>query len=426
MKKLFLFLLSVFIMNAVFPQLSINAELRPRTEFRNGYKSLNTSSNTPAMLVSQRTRLAFGYSSDWLKSRISFQDVREWGDESRISSTGVFGDDASVDMNEAWVEMSFFNHSALKIGRQYFEYDDARLLAKRNWNQNSLSYDGLLYKYSNQGWAVDAAVSLNNEEDNKFGQEYPSGKFKTLDFLHIQKSLGDFSFSGLVLLTGITKNDTSETLYTKGSFGMNINYKAESVLGFASLYYQCGKNARGMQVMAYNFNASGGYTWEKLRLTAGFSILSGNEPKLSDSVTPGVDRQFDLFYGARHRYYGEMDFFSNVSGSTGSAGLIDVFTIINFEISEKINAYLGYHYFANQYRIINKTTAEKLDVSLASEFDTGILVAFAKGVGLKGGVSALLANQTLEVLQGVENKASSISSWFWLQLTVKPEFIFGK
>ncbi|MCF8364136.1 MAG: alginate export family protein [Bacteroidales bacterium] len=423
MKILLSFLMFFFLMTSAWSQLSINAEIRPRAEIRNGYKSLNTDQNAPALLIGQRTRLAFFYTKDWLATGVSFQDVRLWGDETLVSSTGVFGDNASVDMNEAWLEMRFFGHSAIKVGRQYFEYDDARLLAKRNWNQNSISYDGLLYKYNKQGWAFDAAFSLNNNKDNKFGQEYPSGKFKTLDFLHLQKTFGDFKVSGLALMTGVTKNDTSETLYVKGSFGMNLNYKSNPLNAYASVYYQCGKNGEGNKVHAYNINASGTYIRSKLRVSTGFSMISGNKPSLSGSAGSESDRQFDLLYGARHRYYGEMDYFNNVPGSTGGAGLIDVFAIIDYNISAKMNTYLGYHYFANQYNILNGTNAEKLDRSLASEFDLGFLITFTKVVNLNGGVAILLPNQTLEIIQGVQQKASAISNWVWVQLIVKPEFV---
>lgn len=41
-------------------QLEISAEIRPRTEFRNGFKSLNSKGEHPALFTEQRSRLNLG------------------------------------------------------------------------------------------------------------------------------------------------------------------------------------------------------------------------------------------------------------------------------------------------------------------------------------------------------------------------------
>ena len=62
-----------------YSQLTISGELRPRAEYRNGYKTLTPDDSEAALFVSQRTRLNTMYSTDDYTFFVSFQDVRVWG-----------------------------------------------------------------------------------------------------------------------------------------------------------------------------------------------------------------------------------------------------------------------------------------------------------------------------------------------------------
>ncbi|MFO7863456.1 MAG: hypothetical protein R6U85_05610, partial [Salinivirgaceae bacterium] len=88
--------ISIFSSQLSHAQLQINAQYRPRFELRDGYRKLASPESTPSALMSQRTRLSLSYKSDNLKLVFSPQDVRVWGDENLSSSTGVYGDDASL------------------------------------------------------------------------------------------------------------------------------------------------------------------------------------------------------------------------------------------------------------------------------------------------------------------------------------------
>ena len=61
-------------------ELDVNLQLRPRFEYRNGYKELMKDGEYPTSIISQRSRLNFDYKQDKLKASISLQNVRVWGD----------------------------------------------------------------------------------------------------------------------------------------------------------------------------------------------------------------------------------------------------------------------------------------------------------------------------------------------------------
>ncbi len=425
MKKIIISLILMgFLPMLALAQFTVNAELRPRAEIRKGYKQLPDSVSVPSAIISQRTRIGFTYQNEWLKTSVTLQDARVWGDENTFNSTGVYGDTASIDLYEGWLELSFLKYSSLKIGRQVFDYDDTRLLSTRNWGQTGISYDAILYKYAKDSWNIDAAISLNNKLDNTFGNNYPSGKMKTLNFVRIAKKINaDLTVSAIGLASGYTPDSKSETIYMRGSYGVYANYKKSPLNLWTSFYYQNGRNSKGIDVNAWNWNVFGEYSFGKLGLNAGLTILSGD--KTNDSGDK--DQLFDLLYGNRHRYYGLMDNFNNLPKSTSNGGLLDAFAGVNYQISQKTKISADYHYFAlqqNEVKLAGVNT--KLDSQLASEIDLHFRTNFSKVVYLEGGYSMMLPTSTMEIVQGLGEGKSEFSYWGWLMLTVKPEIFSSK
>jgi len=72
-------------------EFEISAELRPRFEFRHGYKTLSDDSIDPAVFVSQRTRLNLGYKSEKINTYFSVQNLRVWGDVPTLAASDKNG-----------------------------------------------------------------------------------------------------------------------------------------------------------------------------------------------------------------------------------------------------------------------------------------------------------------------------------------------
>lgn len=75
-RKLFLTgtLILLFFSNA-WSQVTIDAEFRPRTEYRDGFRKPIADTLNPALLTVQRTRLNFDYKSASINARLSLQDA---------------------------------------------------------------------------------------------------------------------------------------------------------------------------------------------------------------------------------------------------------------------------------------------------------------------------------------------------------------
>ncbi len=85
MRKLILFALFGVFSHAAFAQFTVTGEVRPRFEYRNGFKTLRPENDfTPASFIEQRTRVYFNYQKEKLKLHIALQDVRMWGNHNQI------------------------------------------------------------------------------------------------------------------------------------------------------------------------------------------------------------------------------------------------------------------------------------------------------------------------------------------------------
>jgi len=216
-----IFLMNVFYCNNfVFGQFSMSSEVRPRFEYRNGYGRLPTLNDKPAYFISQRSRLNINFKNSKFRSVFAFQDVRVWGDATIYKSTGVHGNDSSIDLYQGYFEWLFNDRSSVRIGRQVLAYDDERLLSIRNWNQHGLAYDAFLFKIQFDHWEAHMGVSLNNSRENKYGNIYEQNKMKNLNFIHLQRSLENIGhFSLIAVGSGYTASDSSEVIYMRGTTG---------------------------------------------------------------------------------------------------------------------------------------------------------------------------------------------------------------
>ena len=413
----FIFLILLLLSSTSKAQFSIDAELRPRTELRHGYKQLPIEDNEAAYFISQRSRLNFNYKKEKYRMGFSLQDVRVWGDEDLYSSTGVKGNNASLDLYQAWLWLKLGTNSFVKIGRQQWSYDNQRLLAGRNWGQHGVVYDGVLYGYKRNNLQLDLGLSLNNDSENLFGNEYTPDKMKFLDFIYLKNSFSDNSYISFTsILSGYQKEEESETIYVTATFGPYLKITQENYSIMGDIFYQTGTNQTGENINAYMFSISGDYQIsDPFNTGIGLDWLSG------ESSASG-DNSFDILYGGRHRFFGEMDYFSNLVKSTSDLGLRDFYARMNYQFNSAHSIKLNYHYFSLQDEI-SFLGSSNLDKSLGSEVDLIYQYKANIPVDLRIGFSMFFPTETMEYLQLAE--PGDFSYFSYLMLTFKPE-LFSK
>jgi hypothetical protein len=233
-----IYLLSHFCFSAR-AQLSLTGQLRVRTEYRNGYGTLETIGNQPAFLTSQRARVNINYQSARVIFQASVQDVRVWGaDASTINNA----DGARLSVHEAWAELVLANardsslgHSpveyfGIRVGRQELVYDDQRLLGNLDWLQQARRHDAIVFRLANKGWQADIGFGFNQNTDafNYNGTFYTPANVPA----YVKDSKGNLAAvpSGFIPLTnaaGVSVRNGSPSLVAAPSTnGATQDYKS--------------------------------------------------------------------------------------------------------------------------------------------------------------------------------------------------------
>ncbi len=356
-------ILVLFLMTAILTanaQFVIDGSFRARFQGFHGYKAPVNNETEATFGVDQQSRLNFNYTNEKYSAKLTLQDARVWGSDDMWGATGNQRNSYGLGVYEAWVELKTGAKSAVKVGRQEWNYNGGRFLSSRGWWTTGLSYDAFLYKYANKdgGLFVDFGLSYNNEmapTTSDYVNAYP-GRVKSINFLNVKKTIGtklDVSLN--LILSGQQDNTNANTLYGKGTEGIFVCYNmgkepTDGVFGTLSAYNQHGTQATtttGWQkVSAYMLDAQIGFRAmeTKLEIAAGIEMLSGKDlvkaeetddnGKWVDSTYKFTTQTIDLLEGARHPYYGGVIDYITAAG-TYSAGLMDPYVRVKYKMSKK-------------------------------------------------------------------------------------------
>lgn len=389
-------------------QFLIEAEVRPRLEIRDGYSRLAEADDSPAILVSQRSRLGIAYNAGNFNIKINPQHVYIWGDKPVMNASGI-SNSPSLDLYEGYVELALGDYAWLKAGRQVLDYDSKRLLGNRNWNQNGLSYDALTARLKLQQINLHIGATWNNLNESISNNYYPEQRIKNLNFIWLNRSFQKLNLSLLHISSGKTISDTSNTMRYKNTSGIYFRFNGGRYNLWAHGYYQWGKSEAGKNVNALLTEADISVKTGMVTLGGGISYMSGNS---QHSSSQSSDHRFDLLYGNRHSYSGEMDYFTNPYKNTEDQGFIGGYLYASFRASDKLNIANTVHYFAQADKVGSKR-------NLGIENDLIIKYKVYPQAQLQAGYCVFKPSQTLKQIQNKLN--TGLNQFFYLQLTVSAE-----
>ncbi|PHQ57212.1 MAG: hypothetical protein COC16_01735 [Lutibacter sp.] len=411
MKKL---LITVLVLMSVqsYAQLTISGELRPRSEYRNGYKTLTPNNSEAALFVSQRTRLNTKYTTNDYTFFISFQDVRVWGDVKQLN----LSDNNSLALHQAWAQIKFSHNFGVKLGRQEIIYDDHRIFGNVGWAQQARSHDAVIFKFGNENYKLDVGIAYNQDKEALFENLYTVlGNYKAMQYAWFHKDWSNFKASFLFLNNGL-QNIADEELRYSQTIGTHLKYKATKTLSFtANAYLQSGKDVVNSDLSAYLIGLELGYKASSIwNLGLGFEIQSGNDYNRDTSE----NKAFNPFYGTNHKFNGFMDYFY-VGNHINSVGLIDIYAKVKTKLGEKSSLTAFIHNFSAQAEI-----GDGVAKQLGTEIDLVYVHKLNKDVTIGAGYSQMLASKGLEILKN--NTSGNGNNWAWLMVTIKPTLFTSK
>ncbi|WP_372751207.1 alginate export family protein [Labilibaculum sp.] len=396
-------------------QLSFKGELRPRSEYRHGLKTLFDASDDAAFFTSQRTRLNLNYQADKFRVGLSVQDVRVWGDVSQLN----LSDDNQLMLHEAWGELLFSDSFSLKVGRQELVYDDSRILGNVGWAQQARSHDLALFKYkTDENGQFHLGLAVNNDSEVLETSLYTTN-YKSMQFAWYQRKSAKFDFSLLFMNVGYQRDQDEDedvedldTRYNQ-TLGTYMNYRPGKVSFTGSLYMQTGKDDTDTDLNAYMFNLGMNFpiaaNWKG---NAGIEVLSG-----TDSNSTGDNKSFTPLFGTNHKFNGHMDYFY-VGNHTGNVGLQDVYARANYA-KDQWSFASAIHLFSSEADLYDESV--KADKYLGTEIDLSVGYKYSANVMVKGGYSHLFASDSMQVLKGGDKNETQ--NWGWVMLVFTPDFL---
>ena len=411
MKHIYLSIITMLMLSFyAVAQVKVEAELRPRFEYRHGYKTLFPDNSDPAAFVSQRTRLNASYTDEKLEFYVSLQDIRVWGDvpQMNVADRNGFG------VHQAWGELKCTPDFSVKLGRQVLDYDDQRIFGGVGWAQQARSHDVALLKFNKNNFTAHFGAGFNQDGESLVETTLNTNTYKALQYVWLHNKWDDFKASFLLLNNGMQyidnlNNSNNETRFSQ-TLGTHLNYNKSNFGIAANLYYQMGKDAIDNDLSAYLLGAEANYKVNpKWKLILGAELQSGNE---NGAPSSGDNKAFTPLYGTNHKFNGHMDYFY-VGNHGNNVGLLDLYLGTTIKTSDKTDFSIRVHNFNAAADMPNNVSNQ-----LGTEADLAFNYNFSNAVNVQAGYSQMFASKGLENLRN--NFDDNINNWGWIMVTIKP------
>lgn len=397
-------------------QFKLTAEVRPRTELRNGFKTPTSSGFDPAFFTEQRSRLYVDFKDEKYIMRFSLQDVRIWGEVPQIFKEDV----GTTFLSEAWGQYFVSKTLSVKAGRQIISYDNQRFLGGLEWAQQGRRHDALLFINENKEKRTKLHVGLAfNADKDRLEPAYlqapaanfysVGGQYKSLQYAWYNKTFADKKGSLSLLALNAANQNPDTTVSNKQTFGIIPRVKVGKIALAADLYYQTGKIGNN-SVNAFLAGANATLPTRVTPLTVGFEYISGKD---DDDESSDITN-FSPDYGTNHAFNGLMDYFF-VGPANGNVGVIDLYLKTKFKVGKAALLLHGHQFLTGSKQIDGE--GNELGKSMGFELDAVYVRKLAPAVTLHVGASALIASETMT---SIRPGNESFNQWAWTMITFKP------
>ncbi|WP_369764899.1 alginate export family protein [Flavobacterium sp. WC2429] len=391
-------------------------QLRPRFEYRNGFKSLIKDSEDATSFVSQRSRLILNFKQDKLKTKLSLQNIRTWGDV----ATTTTADKNAIAVFEAWAQYDFDTNWSARLGRQVLSYDNQRILGEIDWAQQGQSHDAAVISFHPKNNQLDLGFALNANAENLVAPTTAyTTTYKSLQYAWYHTQFSKLNMSFLLMNTGyeFAKTLTDLEVDYKQTFGTYLSYTENKWDVNLGLYGQSGKSSDN-NVNAYYAGANLGYALTgKFKTSLGYEFLSGK----NQNDTSTDYKSFTPLFGTNHGFNGFMDYFY-VGNHQNNVGLSDAFLKLNYT-QNKWQFSLTPHLFSAPNTVLDAFD-NKMDSYLGTELDFTTIYALKKDITTSAGYSQMFGSTTLERLKG--GNASNTNNWIWIMVSFSPRIFTTK
>lgn len=422
-----LIILVILSVQSISAQFTLDAQFRPRTEYRNGFQFLQQEGFDAGFVTNTRARIGAGFKTETYQIYINVQDVQIWGENPQLVPIDA---NNSFSLFEAWAELQFGGGWSTKLGRQVLSYDDQRYFGGLDWAQQGRYHDLAMIKFRKEDFMLDVGLAFNQDLDNQggplfgfknSGTEFNSAnpfQYKTMQHLYAKKKFKAFSASLVLANLGFQQIDTetgdASDIRNTFTAGTHLTYKKGKFGLEGNAFLQTGEFVTGIDIDgAYLLGLEASYNVSpKTKLGVGIEAISGDDPSTESTEA------FLPHFGTNHKFNGFMDHFY-VGNWINNVGLLDIHASATFKLGEKTTL------FSKLLSFQGMEDTPSGENSLGTELDL-VLTQNFKGFALKIGYSQLFAADGLEELETARLSATepldfkSSQNWAWAMIIIKP------
>jgi hypothetical protein len=298
-----------------------------------------------------RTRIAADVRMDrGLRLFFQMQDVRIWGEELSVRDRSA----DNMDFYQAYLEVMDLPVAGgmIRAGRQEVSLAENRLMAAPDWGQGGQTFDGVRWIRPTGDGRLEL-IALRIQENSAPSHE------QSADFLaawyHLDQAGGGTADLYLVHDRVVNSPETSQS-------SLGGVWKGELAPLSLVLHgvYQAGTR-EGLDVRASLLSAQG-----KLTVANGMGSVTLWYDRLSgdDDLEDDVNKAFTTLFGARNRFYGRADYFTDIPVTTRGLGFQDAVLKLGWRPMEDLAVNLDIHSFrtAEEGGLSSMRLGEEVDI----------------------------------------------------------------
>lgn len=384
-----------------------SGQLRLRAE--NDQKDFNNDTGEiDFTLMRTRLNLKFTY-SDKLTVFAQLQDSRTFGEEAPTAATSTLTSRRNVDLHQGYFQINrlFFPWLNYKFGRMELAYGAQRLIGLNNWNNVGRAFNGSVMTLNFKTVQIDFIESTLVESfrapDTLNGDQTLNGiwaKFQRPQSPRLDVYIISDEFK--------QQNADEKSQLNRSTLGARIEDKWNRLKLEAEANLQAGKMDFTRDILAFYLSGWLGYDFDadaKNQLSLGADYLSG------DKASTDKYECFNTLYAARHKFFGYMDYFTDIPKHTRNLGLTDLMVKGKFSPAARFSLGGDFHYFRlSQSAILTDGSTSK---ELGAEFDFTFSFDYLKNLNFTAGSAVFVPGTVFKEWQGKDP-----SFWVYGQTTV--------
>lgn len=337
---------------------------------------------------------------------IKFQDSRILGQEEKLTANSH-----NIDLAEGYMQFSdvFDLPLTIRAGRFQMEYGTGRFIGMSYWNYVERSFDALKLNWKKEKYSIDlfhsihsASVGVQKRDAITKNYQYPSAHYDgyliTGLWINTNLSKGHNFDIFAIIENNYKRSDSANKDLQRTTAGMDYTGKLGKFKIIFDLGFQFGKKS-SKDISAYVASLKLDYKIDPFTLKAGSDIVSGTDP--IDAAAN--ENTFNNYLGAKHKFLGGMDYFSNTNEGTNNLGVNAFYLGMSYgEKKDPLYAYLMAFYFLS-----NKTGQSSKDV-FGQELDLVIRYNIHKGVYLEWGNGIFFQGALMKEIWQVDDDTENV------------------